>query len=130
MSGDTEEIPLTLKDACRILFRNAIKPASLRAEARRGRLNIFRIGRTDFVLPSAVRELMVPECPENENHPVSTSAPTNRSGSSETDRKQSARVAALATAQALKKRSPPISGKSSSPSPGKVVQLSSRSMKS
>lgn len=59
MSDDAgaEDEPLTLAEACQLIFRNAISPATLRAEAGRGRLTIERIGRRDFVTRRAIREM-------------------------------------------------------------------------
>lgn len=52
------DVYLTLQDACDRFFGGKITPISLRAEAKRGRLHITRVGRTDFVSHSAIRELM------------------------------------------------------------------------
>ncbi|GGE23397.1 hypothetical protein GCM10011390_48540 [Aureimonas endophytica] len=49
--------PLTLEEACKLIFREAIKPATLRAEARRGRLVIEKIGRRHFVSRRAIQEM-------------------------------------------------------------------------
>lgn len=57
MHSDLDDEPLTLKEACHLIFRNAISPATLRAEADRGRLVIERIGRRDFVTRRAIREM-------------------------------------------------------------------------
>ena len=54
MNDDT---PIPLAEACRIAFNGAIGPDTLRAEARRGRLVIERIGRRDFVTLAAIREM-------------------------------------------------------------------------
>jgi len=56
-AADQDEEPLTLKEACQVIFRNAISPATLRAEADRGRLVIERIGRKDFVTRRSIREM-------------------------------------------------------------------------
>lgn len=45
----SDDEPMTLAEACETIFRGHIKPATLRAEAARGRLVIERIGRRDFV---------------------------------------------------------------------------------
>lgn len=47
MSGAVDsayEMPFTLDEACRLFFGGKVTPATLRAEARRGRLVIERIG--------------------------------------------------------------------------------------
>lgn len=40
---------MTLKEACKVVFQDAITPATLKAEASRGNLVIRKIGRTYFV---------------------------------------------------------------------------------
>jgi hypothetical protein len=57
----SEDDPVTLKEACEIVFRNKITPSTLRAEAARGRLVLSRIGRQDFTTLRDVRA-MVAEC--------------------------------------------------------------------
>lgn len=37
--------PITLDEACRVVFGGAIKPESLKAEARRGNLMLEKVGR-------------------------------------------------------------------------------------
>ena len=49
---------MTLKEACEKVFGGAVKPASLRAEHRRGNLVIIRVGRTDFVTRGSVKEML------------------------------------------------------------------------
>ena len=49
---------LTLQEACDQFFGGKVTPASLRAEARRGRLHISRVGRVDFVSVAAIQEMM------------------------------------------------------------------------
>ena len=130
MEALDEDAALTLAEACRIYFRGAIKPASLRSAARQGKLTIVRVGRTDFVTPAAIRQMMVTKCPENDSRPASTSGRTTAHGSSETERNLSAQAAMLATAEALKKRSRPTSVKSSSRPSASVIRLASPSQKS
>lgn len=124
-----EDSPLTLKEACQIFFRGRITPVTLRAEARRGRLTIMRVGRADFVTPQAMREMMT-KCQDQPKELGSTSIQSNANGSSETDRSQSALAAANQIGQALKKNSAPTSARSSNQSPGKVIPLGSRWPKS
>ena len=52
-----DDAPLTLQEACDLIFRGNISPATLRSEARRGRLVIERIGNKDFVTPTAIKEM-------------------------------------------------------------------------
>lgn len=44
-----EDMPMTLKEACTVVFKDAITPATLKAEAARGNLVISKIGRAYFV---------------------------------------------------------------------------------
>jgi hypothetical protein len=57
LAEEIEDEPLTLAEACQLIFRGTISPATLRAEAERGRLVIERIGRRDFVTRRAIREM-------------------------------------------------------------------------
>jgi hypothetical protein len=126
-----DDIEITLDEACRIFFRGAITPASLRAEAKRGMLAIIRVGNKDFVTPAAIREMRQKKtCQESDSHQGSISERTRASGSSEMERSQSARAAALATAEQLKRLSRTTSRKSSSQQSANIVQLSSPSMRS
>lgn len=52
-----EDEPLTLAEACEIVFRGRITPDTLRAEAARGNLAIERIGRRDFVTRAAIKDM-------------------------------------------------------------------------
>lgn len=52
-----EDEPLTLAEACQILFRGTISPATLRAEAARGRLVIEKIGRRHFVTRAGIKRM-------------------------------------------------------------------------
>ncbi len=130
MTSGIDDAPLTLQEACARYFRGAIGPATLRAEARRGRLALMRIGRTDFVTPAAMREMME-KCRVPQKEPAFGSTPPKELGSSGTeDRSFDAQAAARASANALKKRSATTSPKSSSQPPAKVISLASRSQKS
>ena len=57
MSEPDDDEPLTLVEACKLIFRNTITPATLRLEAGRGKLTIERIGRRDFVTRRAIKEM-------------------------------------------------------------------------
>jgi hypothetical protein len=96
-----EDDPITLKDACEIVFHNAIKPATLRAEAARGRLAMHRIGRQDFVTLRDVRE-MVERCRAEKPRPASTGTKREIRGSSETVRNSSAQAALENTLRGLR----------------------------
>ena len=106
-----ETEPITLKEACESVLGNRVKAATLRAEAQRGNLLIFRVGRRDFTTRSAVRE-MVRRCQDAARHRASTSIQDGNSGSSETARASSARAALKQTVEALKTGLPRISPKS------------------
>src|SRR5690606_34313741 len=132
----TDDTALTLNEACRIYFRDAIKPASLRAEARRGNLTLLRIGKKDFVTPAAIREMKErcqvvasPSAPAYGSSPPASAldeAMNRLSGSSATtaDLKR-ARDAALMTGQKLSASLRSTSRKSTSRPKGTVVRLSS-----
>lgn len=126
-----DDVWLTLAEACERFFRGAIKPVSLRAEARRGHLVITRVGNKDFVTPAAIREMRVKKaCQGNASQPGSTSTPKSASGSSETDRTRNALASAKASAEKLKKRSLTMSKPGSNPQSAKVLSLPSRSQRS
>jgi hypothetical protein len=52
-----DDLPLTLRDACEMFFAGAVTPCTLRAEALRGNLRIFRIGRRDFTTMADLRAM-------------------------------------------------------------------------
>lgn len=93
--------PITLKEACEVIFNNRIGVDALRAEAARGRLSIFRIGRRDFTTIRDVRE-MVEKCRDAKPRPASTSTRKEKPGSSGTARDSSARAALDKTLRALR----------------------------
>lgn len=102
------ESPITLADACAAIFGGKIKPSTLRAEAARGNLTIFRIGRRDFTTADAVRE-MVQKCRVVRQDRDFTLTQGGSSGLSEMERVSSARAAALETVMMLKSSSPATS---------------------
>jgi hypothetical protein len=129
MTQIADDTPITLNEACSLFFRGTITPTTLRKEAQRGRLPIMRIGRTDFVTPAAVREMMK-QCLVPPREHASGSTPPSEHGSYGTEERSSdALAAAKASAQALKKHSGSTSARSSSQPPGKVISLNSRSQK-
>ncbi|HWV19494.1 MAG TPA: hypothetical protein VN036_00525 [Devosia sp.] len=115
---DMEDEPMTLKEACQLIFRDSITPATLRAEADRGRLVIERIGRRDFVTRRAIREMRKlcevahnPKVRASGSSPsasVPMESPTNpQSGSSATtDEASVALASALLIVSELSKPSP------------------------
>lgn len=58
MTVPADDDPITLKEACEIVFRNQCGVATLRAEAKRGRLTVFKIGRGYFTTLRNVREMV------------------------------------------------------------------------
>lgn len=102
---------VTLKEACEIVFRNAIGPWTLRAEANRGRLAISKIGRRYFTTVRDVRELF-DRCRAAPEDRGSTSTRNAGHGSSETDSDSSALAAVSQIVASLKKSSPNTSGAS------------------
>ena len=60
--------PRTLQEACAVFPRAKLTVSALRAEAERGRLTIFRLGRRDYTTVAAMRE-MVRKCQENAKVP-------------------------------------------------------------
>src|SRR5262249_14774591 len=101
-----DERPLTLAEACR-LFGGTFTPHTLRAEAARGRLNIFRLGWRDYVTLSNLRE-MVRKCQEDARHLACTSTDRVDNGLSATARASLERAALNQTAIMLKNGSPSI----------------------
>lgn len=106
-TADIDE-PVTLEDACGMFPRAKLTVSTLRAEAGRGRLEIFRLGRRDYTTASAMRE-MIRRCRDDARLQGSTSMPAGANGSSATDHASSARAALRATVTALKAGLPRIS---------------------
>ena len=104
---DPQERPLTLKEACAV-YGDTFTPATLRAEAERGRLEIFRLGKRNYTTLSSLREMVI-QCQEEGRRQGSTSMKREANGLSETDRRLSARVALQQTLAGLKKPSGNIS---------------------
>jgi hypothetical protein len=98
--------PITLTDACRIVFRDRIKPSTLRAEADRGRLAIERIGRRDFVTLNGIAEMR--RLCRVERKPPPRVPPTARANDDPQARAEIASAAARASARALREK--PLAG--------------------
>jgi hypothetical protein len=96
-----DEELLTLPQACESFFAGKIKVATLRAEAARGRLTTYRIGRRDFTTRRDLRR-MVERCRVEREAPTYTSTPRERLGQSETELVSSAQAAAKASVERLK----------------------------
>ena len=107
---DLDERPLTLKEAGD-LYR--LKVSTLRAEAARGRLDIFRLGKRDYTTLESLRS-MVRKCQEEGRRRASTSTQGGDSGLSATEQASSAQAALKQTVTALKQGLPRISDRSTS----------------
>lgn len=103
-----DDDPVTLAEACEIVFRDRITPATLRAEHARGRLEIARIGKRDFTTLRSARELYK-RCLDERAGRDSISTQDASNGLSETDHALSAQAAARETVAALKRLSKPTS---------------------
>jgi len=106
----TDDEPITLEDACALYPKARLKVSTLRAEAARGRLDIFRLGRRDYTTPAAMRQ-MVRKCQDAARPHASTSIQGEDNGLSETDQISSAQAALNQTVAALKADLPRISGR-------------------
>ena len=107
MTDSLDERPLTLKEAGE-LYR--LKISTLRAEAARGRLDIFRLERRDYTTLQSMRD-MVRKCQEDGRRRASTSIQGGDSGLSETERASSAQAALKTTVAALRNGLSNISGR-------------------
>jgi len=107
--------PITLKDACDVVFRGAITPSTLMAEHRRGNLALEKIGRRFFVTRADLKEMRnkcrVDHPPRAPGSGFSLSVPTameasnDRDGSSAMARSSAAQDALQMTLQELRKPS-------------------------
>ncbi|WP_291406960.1 hypothetical protein [Devosia sp.] len=136
--GDSTKLPddepLTLAEACKVIFKGAISPDTLMAEASRGRLIMEKIGRRWFVTPAAIRE-MRKKCEvvqpakaraSGSNRGASETESLSRlSGSSETDRINTARDAARMKLRKLNDSLPTTSLKNTSRRQAVVIPLKS-----
>lgn len=93
--------PITLQDAA---SHFGFSVWTLRTEAGKGRLAIYRIGRKDYTTANDVRE-MVEKCRVEKKGQGSISIPRVSSGSSETDRASSALAAASEAVMMLRRPS-------------------------
>jgi hypothetical protein len=109
--GDDE--PITLAEACELFPRAKLTASTLRAEAARGRLSIFRLGKRDYTTLESMRE-MVRKCQDAARLRDSTSTRSASSGLSETAQASSAQAALKQTLAALRSGSSSISQRSTS----------------
>lgn len=106
MTRDDDTI--TLKDAAQHF---GFSVYTLRTEADRGRLAIYRIGKRYYTTPADIKE-MVRQCRVDQKAPDFTSIRTARSGLSETEHASSALAAANEIALRLKNSSRNTLGRS------------------
>ena len=99
MTGDNDTI--TLKDAA---SHFGYTVSTLRAEADRGRLTIYKIGKRYYTTPADIRD-MVQKCRVEQRGHGFTLTRSASSGSSETERALSARARAQETVTRLKNSS-------------------------
>lgn len=105
---DRESMAITLKDAAQHF---GFTVHTLRAEADRGRLTIYKIGKRYYTTPGDIRQ-MVEACRVDQKARGFTLTRSESSGSSETDRASSALAAARETALRLKNSSRSTSARS------------------
>ncbi len=105
-----DDRPITLRDAAE---EYGFTVSTLRAEAGRGRLAIYRIGKRDYTKRSDI-EGMVEQCRVEQKGHGFTLIRSESNGSSETDRASSALAAARETALRLRNISPNTSAISTS----------------
>ena len=99
MTGDND--PITLKDAAQHFKLTVL---TLRAEAWRGNLSIYKIGKRYYTTPADIRS-MVEKCRVEQKARDFTLIRSASSGSSETERTASALAAANETVLRLKNSS-------------------------
>jgi hypothetical protein len=105
---DADDTPITLAEACGLFPRARLTISTLRAEAARGRLDIFRIGRRDYTTAAAMRE-MVNRCRAEDSRRDSISIRAGERGASGTEAASFALLRARESVQRLKSNSPNIS---------------------
>lgn len=105
--------------------------ASLRTEARKGRLALTRVAGKDYVSEEAIRD-MERLCKRQRESGCGSKhgADESPSTSSVTERAKSAQVALETISKALTRPSRPTSPKRSLPTPGNVISLASLARKS
>lgn len=99
-----DDDPVTLQEAVDIVYRGTIKVSTLRLEADRGNLEIFKVGRRQFTTLRSVRE-MQEKCRAKPKARGSTLTGSASNGLSEMERVSSALVALKQTTKALKSSS-------------------------
>jgi hypothetical protein len=115
----TDDDPITLREACALYSQARLTVSTLRAEAARGRLDIFRLGRRDYTTPQAMRE-MVRRCQDAARRRASISIQDEANGSSETAHVSFAQAALNTTVLALKRDLPHTSARNINRSAGRI----------
>lgn len=100
-----DDYPLSLKEAAQ---RFGLTVSTLRAEAKRERLTIYRLGKKHYTTLADMKD-MLERCRVEPSRPVSISTRNVNAGLSETDRVSSALARAKDSVAKLKKPSPNIS---------------------
>jgi hypothetical protein len=108
MISPADDRPLTLKEAAE---RYGFKVATLRAEAGRGRLAIFRIGKRDYTMPADIQEI-IRRCRAEDSRHASISTPSDMNGLSATEQASYAQAALRQSMKALRSDSRRISAPS------------------
>lgn len=96
-----EDDPITLQEAVEMVFRGTVKVATLRVEAQRGNVEIFKVGRRHFTTLRSVRGMM-DKCREKRKARGSISTASANNGLSETEQATTALVALNQTLRGLK----------------------------
>jgi hypothetical protein len=109
---ERDDEAITLKDAAE---RFGFTVSTLRAEAGRGKLTIYKIGRRFYTTPADIRNMVV-QCRVEQKGRDLTSIRSAGSGLSETDRISAARAALEETLLQLKRSSRNTSATSTVPS--------------
>jgi hypothetical protein len=96
-----DDVPITLQAACKLWPDAKLTVSTLRAEAARGRLDIFRIGRRDYTTVADMKR-MVEQCRAEDYRRGSISIGSAANGSSVTESVSSAQAALLRTLRVQK----------------------------
>jgi hypothetical protein len=72
------DTPIPLKDACEAYFSGRITVATLKAEQKRGNLEIYKIGRQYFTSFNQIKAMMEKCCLGSSPHNANVNSPDNR----------------------------------------------------
>lgn len=129
------DAPISLQEAAEVLLRGLVRPATLRAAADRGELNVYKIGKRIITTRSDIEDWWK-QCRVNpkvqgstysQNSKTSQDISDNQSGLSETEAARLSRDAALARVKKLKENSQTISQPNTSQPAASVHYLPSGS---